>query len=410
MIAEVISIGDELTSGERLDTNSQWISQQLGALGVQVLYHTTVADDLAANQRVFREAIARVDLVVATGGLGPTADDLTREALAGVTGVELVLHEPSLAHIRGIFARYQREMPERNVLQAMFPRGSRPIFNPGGTAPGIELDAPRPQGGNCRVFALPGVPAEMHEMFRQSVAPAIERLMPERRVICHRRLKCFGAGESHIEAMLPDLIRRGRTPSVGITVHEATITLRITATGSTAEACAAAMEPTAHEIRQCLGDLVFGEEDDELQHVVIRLLAERGQTLATTEIGTGGILHRWLREAAPGGQGYAGAAAADTLLEPTAIGAEMSSGSQAEHLATGVRARFKSDFGLAIGAFPQGDDRAAEAPAYFYAQASENRVIVKSSTLASHSAIQNPRAAKLALNLLRLVLLEREVE
>src|SRR5262245_17624555 len=120
MHAEVIAIGDELTSGQRLDTNSQWLSLQLGGLGVPALYHTTVGDDLEANVRVFREAFDRADVIVCSGGLGPTADDLTREALAAATGTELVTDEQALAHIQALFARRQRPMPERNVVQALF--------------------------------------------------------------------------------------------------------------------------------------------------------------------------------------------------------------------------------------------------------------------------------------------------
>ena len=275
MIAEIISIGDELTSGQRLDTNSQWLSQQLGDLGIQVLYHTTVADDLEANVHVFQTAANRADIVVASGGLGPTADDLTRDALARAAGVSLVLDEPSLAHIRSLFARHNREMPERNRLQAMFPTGARPIPNACGTAPGIDLIVSRAGAGQSRVFALPGVPVEMFEMFAAWVAPAVAGMQPEQRIIRHRRIKCFGAGESQVEQMLPDLIRRGRQPAVGITVHAATITLRITAEGRTAEECYAAMQPTADTIHECLGNLVFGEEDDELEDVVVQLLAER---------------------------------------------------------------------------------------------------------------------------------------
>ncbi|HXT58752.1 MAG TPA: competence/damage-inducible protein A, partial [Pirellulales bacterium] len=170
MIAEVISIGDELTSGQRLDTNSQWLSQRLGEIGVPVLYHTTVADDLEANVRVFRQAVERADVVIATGGLGPTADDLTREALAQLIGAELVLDDASLAHIRALFSRRKREMPERNLVQAMFPAGARVVFNPHGTAPGIDLEVPPPLGRPSRIFALPGVPAEMIEMWDETVA------------------------------------------------------------------------------------------------------------------------------------------------------------------------------------------------------------------------------------------------
>ena len=250
---------------------------------------------------------------MATGGLGPTADDLTRDAVAQAIGVELVFDEPSFEHIRALFARHNRPMPERNRLQAMFPAGSRPIDNPGGTAPGIWLEAARPGRAPCRLFALPGVPAEMREMFAATVAPAVAALLGEPRLIRHRRIKCFGAGESQLEEMLPDLIRRGRSPSVGITVHEATITLRITASGRTDEECLAAMRPTEETIRQALGVLVFGSEDDELQDVVLRLLAERRQTVSTVEWGTRGRLARWLAAATANHHCLAGSLVIDSL-------------------------------------------------------------------------------------------------
>ena len=253
MLAEIISIGDELTSGQRLDTNSQWLSMRLGELGVRVMYHTTVADDLEANVNVFRAAIERADVVVATGGLGPTADDLTRDAIAAATNRQLVLDAAALAHIERLFSRRQRPMPERNRVQAMFPEGSRVIPNPEGSALGLILTVPRecrPHGprneqlqesstlpGECRLFALPGVPAEMKRMWEETVAPAIRAMLPAPRVICYRRIKCFGVGESDLEAMLPDLIRRGREPQVGITVSGATITLRIAAAGENPAAC-----------------------------------------------------------------------------------------------------------------------------------------------------------------------------
>jgi nicotinamide-nucleotide amidase len=188
MHAEVISIGDELTSGQRLDTNSQWLATRLGEIGVKTLYHTTVADDLEANVGVFKEAIQRADIVIATGGLGPTADDLTRDAIAAAVGAPLQLDEAALQHIEGLFVRRGRAMPERNRLQAMFPAGSRVIPNPAGTAPGIDLEIPRPGRAPARVFALPGVPAEMREMWEATVAPAIRTLVGAARVIRHRRL------------------------------------------------------------------------------------------------------------------------------------------------------------------------------------------------------------------------------
>ena len=154
MRAEIISIGDELTTGQRLDTNSQWLAERLLEIGVPVAFHTTVGDQLADNVLVFRQACERADIVVATGGLGPTADDLTRHALAELAGVPLVQDDASLAHIKALFARRKREMPPANVVQAQFPQGSRPIPNPHGTAPGIDIAIPR-AGRQARRGSLP---------------------------------------------------------------------------------------------------------------------------------------------------------------------------------------------------------------------------------------------------------------
>lgn len=289
MRGEVISIGDELTSGQRLDTNSQWLSQQLADLGIRTLYHTTVADDLEANRVAFENACRRTDVVISTGGLGPTADDLTRQSIAELLGVPLELHQPSLDHIQQRFARRARPMPESNRIQAMFPRGTRPIHNPHGTAPGIRGDHE-----GARFYCLPGVPAEMKEMWEQTVqGELITALGTNRQRIRHRRLKCFGVGESDLEQMLPDLIRRGRHPTVGITVSGATITLRITAQGTDDQACLDAIAPTEATIRQCLGELVFGEEDEELHHVVHRQLMATGKRLAVIERATHGLIAGW---------------------------------------------------------------------------------------------------------------------
>jgi nicotinamide-nucleotide amidase len=416
MLAEIISIGDELTSGQRLDTNSQWLSQQLGELGVGVRYHTTVADDLAANVDVFRQAVARADIVVATGGLGPTADDLTREALAQLLGAELQFDPPSLEHIRALFAHRKRDMPERNIVQAMFPHGSRVIPNPHGTAPGIDATAAPPLGRPSRVFALPGVPAEMKEMWHATVAPRLIEHGAGQQVLRHRRIKCFGVGESDLEQMLPDLIRRGRVPSVGITVSEATITLRITAGGRLPEDCLAAIAPTEAIIHECLGSLVFGYEDDELADVVIRLLAERGETLSTVEWGTAGLVAQWLGEtphaeaAFRAGLVVSDAPTAARLLNLPAEFIELQNeirGETAAAMSMACRTQAATDYALAIGKFPAFDPRAEVPRVSYFALASALGVETRSSPFAAHPAILKPRAGKQALNLLRLHLLER---
>lgn len=300
MRVEVISVGDEIVTGQRLDTNTQWLSQRLSEIGLRPAFHSTVGDDLEDNARVFREAAERADLIVCSGGLGPTDDDLVRQALAAAAGVELVLDEASLAHIEGLFAKRYRTMPPKNRIQAMFPQGAEALFNAHGSAPGIWMEMER-DGGRKPAFAcLPGVPAEMKEMWRTGVLPRIGKIAGDGRTyLGMRRVKCFGVGESDLEAKIPDLIRRGRDPLVGITVHEATITLRIVAEGKSESEVAIKIDDTVQQIDRQLGTLVFGQEDEELQDVVIARLKTRGETLAVVEWGTGGLATEWLCDVDP---------------------------------------------------------------------------------------------------------------
>ena len=407
---EVIAIGDELTSGVRLDTNSRWLSERLGELGIRVLYHATVGDDIDANVRVFREAISRSDLIVCTGGLGPTADDVTREALAAATDRPLTQNDAALAHVQAIFASRQRPMPERNVKQALFPTGSQVVHNPHGTAPGIDLSMERKDGAAVRFFALPGVPAEMKEMWQQTIVPELEGVAgSERRMIRHRRIKCFGVGESDLEQMLPDLIRRGRWPSVGITVSKATITLRVTADGENEASCFAAMQPTIEIIRDKLGDIVFGYEEDELQHVVMQMLAARSQTLAVVEYGTGGLICDWLSGLDEAGQTFVGGS---VVRNHAALrqnwGLELEADESIEtallthcELAKAARSRFAADFCLSIGHFPRGTDTPEEPHYVACALADGQSEHTKRLRYAGHPDILKARTAKTALDLLR---------
>jgi nicotinamide-nucleotide amidase len=417
MHAEIIAIGTELTTGAKLDTNSQWLSVELAAVGIPVLFHTTVADNLEANVAAFRLAIDRTDLVLITGGLGPTLDDLTRQALAEVRGVPLIQHAPSLAIIREMFARRNRVMPERNVVQALFPEGSEPIPNPRGTAPGIWWEIPRPGGRSpCKVAAMPGVPSEMKPMFVESVLPRLQTPEAAGLIIRHARLNSFGLGESHAEELLGDLTARGRDPEIGITVHEATITLRIEAHGRSVAECEARISTAKVTAYERLGTAIFGEEDEELQDVVVRLLNERGRTLSTAEAATGGLIAHWLSKAAEGTGCYLGGIVASgpaaqehwlQLDREWLKSAGPASGALAAALATRCRERCGSDFALAISdALGAGDTAATgPGPTASIALAHPGGVETREIGHIGDISILKSRLAKAALNLLRLHLL-----
>jgi nicotinamide-nucleotide amidase len=413
MLAEVISTGDEVISGQILDTNVQWLSQRLEELGIRVLYHSATGDAMDALVQVFRQAIGRADVVVITGGLGPTAADLTREAMARATGRELFLDRQALVYIREMFARRKREMPEQNERQAWFPEGSRVIRNPNGTAPGIALEVPREGQGPCHLFALPGVPAEMVEMW-PSVVAHLENLRAAGRMIRHRQIKCFGAGESQMAEQIPELLRRGRHPRVGINASKTTIILRIAAEGASEAECEAAMGPTVDTIYQTFGPLIFGEGTDELQHAVLRLLGQQRKTLATAEWGTAGLVADWLGDA-PGAGRYLGGLvlpdglAAQRLLDvPVELVAEHGGASAevARAMAEGCRQRFGADYGLAVSQFPPLDTR-SEAPPFFLALSSAEGITVKAIPFGGHPSTLKIYCAKQALNLVRLELVHR---
>ncbi len=414
MIAEIIAIGSELTTGAKLDTNSQWLSTELAAAGIPTRFHATVADDLEAMVEVFRQGVNRSDILLITGGLGPTLDDLTRQALADLVQVDLYQDDASLEFIQSLFQRRDREMPRRNVIQAQFPEGSRPIPNERGTAPGIWMEVPRKDFDHpCHIAAMPGVPSEMKPMFLEKVLP---RLPGTGRVIRRARINCFGVGESHAEEILGELTARGREPEVGITAHEATITLRITANDINIEACERKIAETRAIIHQKMTTLVFGEEDDELEHVVVRQLAARGAAVAVVESTTGGLLAHRLSQAAGTESCFVGG-----IVVPNRVAWNMflknpaddlvttnANAEQAELVASICRRFFDSDFAIAIVdqiSSYNDESLSDDVPTMF---AIAGRDFTKSGELSrvGDPAIHKSRAVKAGLNALRLHLIQ----
>ena len=291
MRAEIIAIGSELTCGARLDTNSQWLSRELEALGWTVHRHTTVADDHDGMVRVFQEAAARSRIVLVTGGLGPTLDDITRDTLAAAFDQKLVEDAASLSHIESLFRSRGREMPERNKVQALRPENSESIHNAHGTAPGILMNLTVPES---TIAVMPGVPTEMKRMFHEQVAARLPVSS-----VCVKRtvIRTFGYGESDAERLLGDLTARGRNPEVGITASQAVISLSITARAGSIDECELLIDSDRQQIRERLGNTVFGEGDIDLPDAMVQQIVARGTRLALLEgTTTGGLLSHWLTE------------------------------------------------------------------------------------------------------------------
>ena len=351
MKCEIISIGSELTSGQNLDTNCQWLSRRLAEMGLATAWHTTVADDLEDNVAAVQIASRRAGVVLITGGLGPTQDDLTREALARAAGVDLVFDPTSWEQIRQMFARRNRPMPERNRVQAMFPAAAEPIPNDHGTAPGIWMKL-----GEAVVAAMPGVPSEMYAMFEDRIKPRLQALGLGGGVLLERKINCFGSGESHIEEKLFDLTRRGHVPEVGITASDAVISLRIFGRGPSPAEAEAQIAPVEITIRERLGSLVFGTGDEELHDVVGRLLVEKRLTLSTAESVTGGMVAERLVRVAGASAWFRGGVVAyqnDVKVGLLGVPAELIarhdviSGPVVEAMAAGCRRVFHSDLAVA---------------------------------------------------------------
>jgi nicotinamide-nucleotide amidase len=415
MNAIVLSIGDELVLGQTVDTNSAWLSNELASIGWSVLAHVTVGDSLTEISGAIAAASTRGDALVVTGGLGPTKDDLTRDALAQVLGVPLEMNADWLSRMEAMFRLRKRTMSESNRIQAMIPRGAKMIENTAGTAAGIDATL-----GSCRIFVMPGVPAEMRTMFQRSVIPHLSAKSQDG-VILTRTLHTFGQGESVVGEMLRNLMDRSRNPTVGTTVSEGVVSVRIVSRANTQRE---AEENLAHTIAQCvavLGDLIYGAQDQTLPSVLAELLTkDQIRTVATAESCTGGLLAKMLTDI-PGSSRYfqrgwitySNEAKTDLLgVEPQIIERH---GAVSEEVvrAMSISARKKAsaDFALAISgvAGPDGGTPAKPVGMVCIGFAHADGVLARTFSFPGNRQMVRDRAAKMALTILRYHLLARQM-
>jgi len=283
MIAEVISVGTELLLGQILNTNSQYLAQKLAELGIDLYFQTTVGDNMERLKIAIDTAVKRADILIFTGGLGPTSDDITKEAVADYFGLTLVLDEDVLRRIEKFFERRHANMPEINKKQAYVPEGAKVLHNKNGTAPGLIIE----KDGKIAIL-LPGPPFEMQPMFEEQVLPYLERFSKQK--IYSRVLKFVGIGESSIEEALKDLFLSQTDPTLALYAKPFEVELRITTKKESEEIAKSLLQSMEDRIRERLGEYIYGVDEQLLEEVVVSLLAEKRLKVSIAESCTGGLI------------------------------------------------------------------------------------------------------------------------
>lgn len=288
MKAEILAIGTELLLGQITNTNAAYISRKLAEAGIDLYYHTTVGDNEARIETALRTALERADVVIATGGLGPTEDDLTRKVFSKVLGKRLVLNDAVLEKIKERFAQLGRKMSPNNEKQALIPQHATVLHNPWGTAPGFIMET-----GKKKVVALPGVPREMKILLDEQVIPSLTKGHKVKEVIVSRVLRTCGVTESKLDELIGDFIRQEFNPTVALLAHAAEIHVRLTVKAPSVEEAQRKLDDLEDRVRQRVGDLIFGRDEQSLEEIVGALLVVNRMRMAVAESCTGGLLaHR----------------------------------------------------------------------------------------------------------------------
>ncbi len=408
MRAEIFSVGTELLLGQIVDTNAQWLAQRLSALGIDLYYVSQIGDNLGRLTDALTRAWNRSDLIIMTGGVGPTEDDLTRETIAAVLGEEMTVDPELERQLRAWFGRRGVAMPERNVKQATLIPSATALPNPVGTAPGwfIERD------GRILV-AMPGVPPEMYRMWEEQAEPRLRQRLPDSRIIFSHTLKVYGVGESAVEEQIHHLL--GSTnPTIATYAKRDGVHVRLTAKAADRDEAETMLAPLEAEVRRILGNAIYGVDDETLPGVVGALLRERGMRLAVMESCTGGLLGSVITDVAGSSGYFVGGVIAYNVEVKLAHGVDAAvierhgvvSAEVAEAMASAARRAFGVEVGIGVtGAAGPDSHGGVTAGTAFYAVDCGGRITSERFTWRAGRPEFKLRAAMSALNAARLALL-----
>jgi len=412
-IIEILSIGAELIEGRTVDTNASEIVAALNGIGLSATAFHAVGDDVAEITEVLGDILKRADLCICTGGLGPTLDDLTREAVARACGKELRFDEGLLNAIREYFTKSGREMPESNRRQAMLPEGAKAMPNNRGTAPGFHVEC-----DGTLIICLPGVPTEMRWMLRESVLPVLQKHFKMERHVRTKTLRLFGISESALADALGGIMARGQNPTVGTNASKGAIGVNIRAEAQTPERAEELLAEAEKRIRKLVGKYIFGEGRMEMEEAVAQLLEKHNLTIATAESCTGGLLGAMLTNV-PGISKYymegvicysneaktrLAGVPAELIRAKGAVSDDV-----ARALAEGIRKRANTNIGIGITgiAGPAGGTPEKPVGLVYIAVADERGTESREFRFAGDRQMVRLRAALTALNMTRLRILER---
>ena len=414
-IAEIIAVGTELLLGGTVNTDAQDVSRVLSELGINVFFHTVVGDNPARLKQAVEIAKGRADIIITTGGLGPTYDDLTKQTVAEAFGKKLIFNEDVADQIREYFAKrlHNTKMTENNLRQAELPEGCTILDNGVGTAPGCAFEA---EGKH--VLMLPGPPRECRAMLKSCVMPYLKKLS-ESEIHSHN-IHIFGLGESAVEEKLRDLMENLQNPTLAPYAKSGEVMLRLTAKAESTVKAEELMAPVLNKVRETLGDIIYGIDTDSLENTVATLLTEHGLTLATAESCTGGLLSKRLTDIPGASKFFMGGAITYSTeskvallgVDPDMINKEgVVSRKVALAMADGARLRIGADIGIGITgiAGPDSDDSGLKPGTVFVALTTKDTTYCRNLSLSYDRERVRIMSASHALDMVRKLLTGLEV-